>query len=88
MSLLLLKACYCIVKEEARHTIKQALDEIDYGSTEATVRVNALSSEFVKDDLHVVLSANKLPSTLMLPKVETSEDLLKVQHNFNNSLTR
>lgn len=51
------------------------LSEINFGRTEAAVRVNSVSSGLAEEDLRVVMSAPKLPSTLMLPKVESPQEL-------------
>ena len=65
-------------QEEARHTICKMLDEIDFGTTEQTVRVNSISSGLTAKDLDVTLGCKKLPPTLMLPKVENVEELAQV----------
>ena len=49
-------------------------------STEVTVRVNGLDSSLIREDLQVVLekSPNGLPEALMVPKVQSSEDIVEV----------
>ena len=54
------------------------LDRLDFGYSEPTVRVNSMSSGLTENDLSVTLQAKTLPPTLMLPKVETTEDLEQV----------
>lgn len=49
--------------------------------TEVIVRVNSLPSGLLQQDLDVILQTSQLPSTLMLPKVETPEDLHWVRKN-------
>lgn len=62
-------------KEEARSTIRCALDECDFGLTECVVRVNSVTSGLMEDDLGEVLGAKRMPDTLMLPKVERPQDI-------------
>jgi len=62
-------------KEEARTTICKMLDNLNFGRTEPTVRVNSVSSGLVEDDLNITLSAENLPPTIMLPKVEYPTEL-------------
>ena len=51
------------------------LDELKFGRAETVVRVNSATSGLAEEDLNVTLSAEKLPKTLMLPKVENAEQL-------------
>ena len=51
------------------------LDTLQFGRTEAAVRVNSVSSGLAEEDLKVTLSAKYLPPTVMLPKVETPSEL-------------
>ncbi|XP_064618421.1 citramalyl-CoA lyase, mitochondrial-like [Liolophura sinensis] len=62
-------------KLEARLNISEALDTLDFGQTECAVRINSVNSGFMEEDLRITLMANKLPQALMLPKVETPEEL-------------
>lgn len=57
-------------KEDARSNILQMLDELDFGRTDIAVRVNAMTSGLAEKDMAVTLMAKRLPTTLMLPKVE------------------
>lgn len=67
---------FCLyLKEEARSTIRRALDECDFGRTECVVRVNSVTSGLMEDDLGEVLGARRMPDTLMLPKVERPQDI-------------
>lgn len=66
---------YFYLKEEARSTIRRALDECDFGLTECVVRVNSVTSGLMEDDLGEVLGAKRMPDTLMLPKVERPQDI-------------
>lgn len=52
-------------------------------TTEVVVRVNGLASGLIRDDLHVILrdSPVDLPQALMIPKVQSGQDLIEVKHN-------
>ncbi|KAL5010755.1 hypothetical protein ScPMuIL_013060 [Solemya velum] len=62
-------------KEEARIVIRHMLEELKFGQTECVVRVNAVSSGLMEDDMKSVFKAKNLPQTLMLPKVHKAEEL-------------
>lgn len=51
------------------------LDTLDFGRSEAVVRVNSVASGLAEEDMKVTLSAKRLPLTLMLPKVEAPSEL-------------
>ncbi|XP_019646560.1 PREDICTED: citrate lyase subunit beta-like protein, mitochondrial [Branchiostoma belcheri] len=70
-------------KDEARATITRMLDEVDFGRTECVVRVNSVDSELADDDLLAILQANNLPSGIMLPKVDSVEELQQFAANLN-----
>ena len=54
------------------------LDGLDFGRTECCVRVNAVSSGLMEEDLKVVFQARTLPETVMIPKVNSSQELAAV----------
>lgn len=58
------------MKNEARLTIRKALDNIDFGRAERTVRINSVQSGIAEEDLKVIMQANKLPATILLPKTD------------------
>ncbi|KAM8977478.1 citramalyl-CoA lyase, mitochondrial [Pelodytes ibericus] len=62
-------------KVEARHTIVKTLEEFDLGNTEKCVRINSVSSNLAEEDLEVILKSRVLPSCLMLPKVENTDEI-------------
>jgi len=64
-------------KEEARNIIRKILDEeqIDFGKSECTVRINSVGSGFEKIDMETILSGPNLPSSVHLPKVENLDHL-------------
>ncbi|KAM4700390.1 citramalyl-CoA lyase, mitochondrial isoform 1-T1 [Discoglossus pictus] len=75
-------------KVEARQTIVKALEEQDLGNSERCVRINSVSSNLAEQDLEVILQSKVLPSCLMLPKVETTDEVKwftdKFQHTIKN----
>ncbi|XP_077014701.1 citramalyl-CoA lyase, mitochondrial isoform X1 [Tamandua tetradactyla] len=62
-------------KNEARLRIVKTLEDFDLGPTEKCVRINSVSSGLAQEDLETLLQSRVLPSSLMLPKVETSEEI-------------
>ncbi|XP_068124099.1 citramalyl-CoA lyase, mitochondrial [Hyperolius riggenbachi] len=72
-------------KVEARENIVRTLEEWDLGNSERCVRINSVSSDLAEDDLETILQSRVLPSCLMLPKVESSEEIKwfteKFQHH-------
>lgn len=64
-------------KQEARANIVNALSNADFSSVpDVAVRINSVSSGLVEADLLALKEAEKLPMTLMLPKVDTAEEAL------------
>lgn len=61
-------------KEEARNTILSFLQTIKPGEatkrTEFGVRINSIESGLAEDDLKILLSGDRIPHTIYLPKVE------------------
>ncbi|KAK6187525.1 hypothetical protein SNE40_005529 [Patella caerulea] len=62
-------------KAEARVNICQILEEIDFGPIDCAVRVNSVSSGLIEEDLKIILSAKKLPQTVLIPKVDNIDEL-------------
>jgi citrate lyase beta subunit len=60
-------------KAEARQTIAQALQSLNFGAAERLARINAIGSGFESDDLAVVLPAR--PDGIVIPKVEYAEQI-------------
>ncbi|XP_075054148.1 citramalyl-CoA lyase, mitochondrial [Mixophyes fleayi] len=69
-------------KVEARETVVKALEKFDLGKSEKCVRINSVSSGLAEEDLKVILQSEVLPSCLMLPKVESSEEVKWFTENF------
>ncbi len=55
-------------KANARRTLAQALQTLDYGARARLVRINALSSDWGAADLEVIAAAR--PEAILLPKVD------------------
>lgn len=49
--------------------------DLDFGASEAAVRINPVSSGLAEEDLKVVLSAKRLPDALVVPKVESEDEV-------------
>lgn len=60
-------------KGAARTTIATALSDVDFGQSEKIVRLNSIGSGHEADDLEAVLPLR--PDSLMLPKVETADQV-------------
>lgn len=73
-------------KVQARETIKRMLDVLDFGQTECVVRVNSVSSGLMDDDMNVIFQAHRLPETVMVPKVNSTQDLASIVHSLQTSL--
>lgn len=63
-------------KQEARQTIAQALQTIDFGKAEKLARINPVGSGMESDDLQAVLPYR--PDGIVVPKIETPAQLLSV----------
>jgi len=46
----------------------------DFGVSDVAVRVNSISSGLAEEDLSCILSAPALPSSLVVPKVDTVDE--------------
>ncbi|XP_078613810.1 citramalyl-CoA lyase, mitochondrial-like isoform X3 [Branchiostoma floridae x Branchiostoma japonicum] len=73
-------------KDEARTTVRRMLDEVDFGRTECAVRINSVDSGLADDDLLAILKAKKLPSAIVLPKVESVEEMQTFAANLNTAV--
>lgn len=54
---------------------KNAADESFQAAAEAAVRINPVCSGLAEEDLAAVLSARRLPNALVVPKVESPDDI-------------
>lgn len=73
-------------KVEARKTITKMLDELKFGKTECVVRVNAVSSGLMEEDFKEIFTANTLPETIMVPKVNSVQELDIVMKTIHSAL--
>jgi len=63
-------------KAAARSTIRAALSELDFGRSEKWVRVNAVDTVYISDDLSML---NGVPATgIVIPKVESAGQIKMV----------
>src|SRR5581483_8011721 len=69
-------------KNAARDVVAHALREVDFGGAERIVRVNAMDSPFIADDLAWLRGAGIAADAVLLPKVQGPEDL----HAFGHAL--
>ena len=65
---------------EARETINRMLGKLDFGRTECVVRVNAVGSGLMEEDLRAVFDSDTLPETIMVPKMNSVQELASVRH--------
>lgn len=63
-------------KEQGRITVTEALQTLDFGSSERLVRINPMSSEFAKDDFEGTVAAH--PDGYVIPKVESPEEVIEI----------
>lgn len=63
-------------KDAARYLIRNAIDTLDFGTSELIVRVNPYNSPYGRDDLEVIVPAG--PDVILIPKCETAEDVTVV----------
>jgi citrate lyase subunit beta/citryl-CoA lyase len=65
-------------KIDARIALSAVLTTADFGARLVTVRINPLSSDWGREDLKALgaLPAHKAPQAIVLPKVESAEEIL------------
>lgn len=75
-------------KKEARETVARVLSQPERPRVrgDLAVRVNAVSTGLAGDDLQCILGASHLPSTLLLPKVEDTDQLDWVREQVEHAL--
>src|SRR5262245_28642119 len=64
-------------KASARERAAAAVKAGGYGAREVVIRVNALATPWGREDLAAV--ARAVPAAVLVPKVESSRDVLEVQ---------
>lgn len=64
------------LQDEARTSITNFLQRLERGKQqEHGVRINSVDSGLAEEDLRTVLSGERLPHSIYLPKVETVEHI-------------
>ncbi len=63
-------------KREAREYVANLLKVKSFGRKEKVVRINSMGSEFWQEDVERIVPS--CPDTILLPKVEKAEDILKL----------
>lgn len=51
------------------------MSELQFGRSEVCARINSISSGLAEDDLKAILTAKVLPHTVVVPKVDSLEDI-------------
>lgn len=62
-------------KDAARYLVAHALRTVDYGASEKVVRINPLDT-YGEEDIKAIVPCK--PDTLLVPKVESADDIKKV----------
>jgi citrate lyase subunit beta-like protein len=71
-------------KEDARKGIIDALENVDFGRTERLVRINGFETgDLARSDLDAVLASPVMPDGIVIPKVESAEDVFTVSQELN-----
>lgn len=65
-------------RAEARLRAAESCAEVNFGHREVVLRVNSPSSPYHKDDLEALLRFPQPPDTVMVPKVDTPDELTAV----------
>ena len=61
-------------KDTARILVRNAIQALNFGRSEVTVRINDINTPFLEKDLEAIVPTK--PDGLLLPKAETEEDIL------------
>ena len=70
-------------KIQARKNVIQAIKDIDWGKKSLSVRVNSINSSYFEGDLKSLMETNITRlDLLMLPKVESEKDVLKLEQRW------
>ena len=69
-------------KERARDAAMQLLTERESGATETMLRINDVQSDVGLEDVSVLEEVDRQPDALLIPKVETAEQLREVEQVF------
>ncbi|CAL1268441.1 unnamed protein product [Larinioides sclopetarius] len=63
-------------KTDARNVIREIAGSFDFKKIEFAVRINSVDSGLAEEDLMCVLSGERYPDTLMVPKLESSDQII------------
>lgn len=66
------------MQEIARSTIRKLLDNgkpVKPRNYDWAIRVNSIPSGLCEEDLEIVLTADSLPDSILLPKIDTVDDV-------------
>ncbi len=72
-------------KQLAREQIASALAEGGYGHRELMVRINALSSEWGRDDIAAICAADTAPDAVLIPKIDSAADVVDAISAFESA---
>ncbi|KAG1673788.1 Citramalyl-CoA lyase, mitochondrial [Nymphon striatum] len=73
-------------KDEARSTICKALNKAGLGNGEICVRPNSIETDLFIKDFHAILQNQQLPSTLVIPKVESKDQIEYFADELNKAM--
>ena len=72
-------------KQLAREQISAALEEGGYGHRELLVRINALDTEWGRDDVKAICAAGTAPDGVLIPKISTAADVVEAIEAFDDA---
>lgn len=72
-------------KQVARDQIGAALAEGGYGHREIIVRINALATEWGRDDIAAICGFANAPDAVLIPKIDTAEDVVAAIDAFESA---
>jgi citrate lyase subunit beta/citryl-CoA lyase len=69
-------------KQLAREQIIGALEQGGYGHRELMVRINALTTEWGRDDIAAIAASGTAPDAVLIPKIDTAADVVEAIEAF------
>ena len=69
-------------KQLARELIVGALEQGGYGHRELMVRINALTTEWGRDDIAAIAASGTAPDAVLIPKIDTAADVVEAIEAF------
>ena len=72
-------------KQLAREQIAAALAEGGYGHRELMVRINALDTEWARDDIQAICSFENPPDAVLIPKIDSAADVIAAIQAFEGA---